>query len=110
MGGTCVKRFGGGFNMQKMMKQIEKAQSDLKRVQEEVSARTVEAQAGGGMVKVVVNGKIEVLSIQINPEAVDPEDVDMLQDLVLAAINEGIRKAQDMMNDEMSKLKIPGIM
>jgi hypothetical protein len=105
-----VKGFGGGMNMQKMMKQIEKAQSDLKRIQEEVSARTVEAQAGGGTVKVVVNGKLEVLSVQINPEAVDPEDVEMLQDLILAATNEGIRKAQDMMNDEMSKLKIPGIM
>jgi len=105
-----VKGFGAGINMQKMMKQVEKAQADLKRIQDEVSARTVEAQAGGGMVKVVVNGKFEVLSVQINPEAVDPHDVEMLQDLIVAATNEGIRKAQDMMNEEMSKLKIPGIM
>lgn len=105
-----MKGFGAGINMQKMMKQVEKAQADLKRIQDEVSARTVEAQAGGGMVKVVVNGKFEVLSVQINPEAVDPHDVEMLQDLIVAATNEGIRKAQDMMNEEMSKLKIPGIM
>jgi len=105
-----VRGFGAGVNMQKMFKQVEKAQADMKRIQEEVSARTIEAQAGGGMVKVVVNGKLEVLSVQINPEAVDPDDVEMLQDLIVAAVNEGIRKAQDMMNDEMSKLKIPGLM
>ncbi len=105
-----MKGFGAGLNMQKMMKQVEKAQADIKRIQEEVSSRTIEAQAGGGMVKVVVNGKLEVLSVQINPEAVDPDDVEMLQDLIVAAVNEGIRKAQDMMNDEMSKLKIPGLM
>ena len=105
-----MRGFGAGVNMQKMLKQVEKAQADMKRIQEEVSARTIEAQAGGGMVKVVVNGKLEVLSVQINPEAVDPDDVEMLQDLIVAAVNEGIRKAQDMMNDEMSKLKIPGLM
>ncbi len=96
--------------MQKMLKQVEKAQADIKRIQEEVSLRTVEAQAGGGMVKVVVNGKPEVLSLQINPEAVDPDDMEMLQDLIVAAVNEGIRKAQDMVNEEMSKLKIPGLL
>ncbi len=105
-----MKGFGAGLNMQKMLKQVEKAQADIKRIQEEVSARTIEAQAGGGMVKVVTNGKLEVLSVQINPEAVDPDDVEMLQDLIVAAVNEGIRKAQDMMNDEMSKLKLPGLM
>lgn len=100
---------GGGFNMNKMMKQIEKAQADLKKMQEEVGQRTVEASAGGGMVKMVINGNLDVLSIEINPEAVDPDDVEMLQDLVLACVNEGIKKAQDMMNTEMGKLKIPGL-
>lgn len=105
-----MKGFGGGFNMSKMMKQIEKAQADLARLQEEVGQRTVTATAGGGMVTVTLNGRLEVLSVEIKPEAVDPDDVEMLQDLIVAAINEGIKKAQDMMNQEMAKLKIPGLM
>jgi len=83
-------------------------------MQEEVGKRTVEASAGGGMVKVVANGKQEVLELVLEPEVVDPEDIEMLQDLVLAAVNEALRKAQAMMTEEMSKLtgglKIPGLM
>ncbi len=95
--------------MNQMMKQIEKAQKDMQKVQEEVGQRTVEATAGGGMVKVVINGNLEVQAVEINPEAVDPDDVEMLQDLVIAAMNEAIKSAQEMMSAEMAKLKIPGL-
>jgi nucleoid-associated protein EbfC len=100
---------GGGFNMNKMMKQIEKAQSDMARIQEETGLKTVEATSGGGMVKVTVNGKLEFQRLEIKPEVVDPEDLEMLQDLVLAACNEAVKKAQDMMNEEMARIKIPGL-
>ncbi|KAB2952989.1 YbaB/EbfC family nucleoid-associated protein [Heliorestis acidaminivorans] len=103
--------FGG--NMQKMMKQVQKMQTDMAKMQEELAERTVEATAGGGAIKVVANGKNEVLSIEIAPEAVDPDDVEMLQDLVLAAVNESLRKSQEMVAQEMSKItggvKIPGL-
>lgn len=100
-------------NMNKMMKQVQKMQADMAKMQEEVGLKTVEATAGGEMVKVVVNGKQEVLSIEIKPEAVDPEDVEMLQDLVLAAVNEALKASQEMVAQEMGKvtggLKIPGL-
>jgi DNA-binding YbaB/EbfC family protein len=96
------------------MKQAQQMQARMAKMQEEVGKRTVEASAGGGMVKVVANGKQEILSIDMEPEVVDPDDIEMLQDLVLAAVNEALRKAQAMMTDEMSKLtgglKIPGLM
>ena len=102
-----------GGNMNKMMKQVQKMQADMARKQEELALRTVEATAGGEMIKVVANGKQEILSIVINPEAVDPEDVELLQDLVLAAVNEALKASQEMVNDEMGKLtgglKIPGL-
>ncbi|MDD2496718.1 MAG: YbaB/EbfC family nucleoid-associated protein [Desulfitobacteriaceae bacterium] len=104
--------FGGG-NMQKMMKQVQKMQSDMARLQEELAGKTVEASSGGGMVTVVVNGKQEVMSIKVNPEVVDPEDVEMLEDLLVAAVKEAMRKSQEMVNEEMNKitggLKIPGL-
>lgn len=104
---------GNMGNMGKMMKQVQKMQSDMAKLQEELASRTVEASSGGGMVKVVTNGKQEVVSIQINPEAVDPEDVDMLQDMVLAAVNEALRQSQEMVAKEMGKLtgglNIPGL-
>jgi len=94
-----------GFgDMAKMMKQVQKVQAELARLQEELATRTVEASAGGGMVKVVVTGKQEVQAITINPEVVDPDDVEMLQDLVLAAVNEGLRKAQEMVSQEMARV------
>jgi len=96
--------------MNKMMKQVEKAQVEVKRLQEEAGGRTVEATSGGGMVRVTVNGKLEVLNIEIKPEVVDPEDIEMLQDLIVAGVNEGLKKAQELMNEEMAKIKIPGLM
>ena len=100
--------------MGNMMKQAQKLQSQMLKLQEEMAEKTVEATAGGGMVKVVANGKQQIASIQIEQEVVDPEDVDMLQDLVLAAVNEALTKSQEMVTSEMSKLtgglNIPGIM
>ena len=100
-------------NMSRMLKQVQKMQADMMRVQEELGGKTVEATAGGGMVKVVANGHQEIVSIAIDPEAVDPEDVEMLQDMVLAAVNEALRSAKEMAADEMAKvtggLNIPGM-
>ncbi len=100
-------------NMGKMMKQVQKMQADMAKLQEELVNQTVEATSGGGMVKVVANGKQEIMSIKINPEAVDPEDVEMLQDMVMAAVNEALRQSQDMVAREMSKItggmNIPGL-
>lgn len=100
-------------NMQKMMKQVQKMQAEMAKAQEELGEETVEATAGGGVVSVVVNGHQEVQSIKIDPSAVDPEDVEMLEDLVLAAVNEGLRKSQEMAAEKMSKItggiNIPGL-
>lgn len=102
-----------GGNMQKMMKQVQKMQADMAKLQEELGNRTVESTAGGGVVKVVANGKQELVSIEINPEAVDPEDVDMLQDLVLTAVNNALSQSRDMVSQEMGKItggmNIPGL-
>lgn len=92
------------FDVNKMMKQMQKMQQDMVRMQEELGNRTVEATAGGGVVRVVCNGRQELVSIEVKPEAVDPSDVEMLQDLIAAAVNEGLRKARDMMAQEMSRL------
>ena len=96
------------------MKQAKKMQEKIASIQAELESKTVEATAGGGMVTVVVNGKFEILSLRIDKEVVNPEDVDMLQDLIMAAVNEGIRKAQEMATAEMSKItggfNIPGLM
>jgi nucleoid-associated protein EbfC len=101
------------LNMNKMMKQVQDMQKNMEKVQEEVAQRTVDSSAGGGAVKVIANGKQEIISIEIKPEAIDPEDAEMLQDLIIAAVNEAIRKSQDMMSQEMGKLtggmKIPGL-
>ncbi|HHT27943.1 MAG TPA: YbaB/EbfC family nucleoid-associated protein [Firmicutes bacterium] len=101
------------MNMQKMMKQVQKMQADMARIQEELGNKTVEATAGGGVVRVVVNGHLQVNEIHIDPSAVDPDDVEMLEDLVLAAVNEGIRLAQEMSAEEMGKvtggMNIPGL-
>ncbi|GJM45445.1 MAG: nucleoid-associated protein [Gemmatimonadota bacterium] len=91
------------MNIQKMMKQMQKAQAQMASVQEELAQKTVDATAGGGMVKVVVTGDGMLRSLTIDPEVVDPEDVDMLQDLVLAAVNEGKRRAADLASAEMQK-------
>lgn len=100
-------------NFGNIMKQAKKMQEQMGRIQEELETKTVEAQAGGGMVQVVVNGKFNVVSIKIEKEVVNPEDVEMLEDLILAAVNEGVRKAQEMASQEMAKitggLGIPGL-
>lgn len=95
---------GGGMNMQQMMKQAQKMQQDMARKQEELSARELTAQAGGGVVKVTVYGRKEIKSIEIDPACVDPEDVEMLQDLITAATNEALRMADEMMSAEMGKI------
>ncbi len=83
-------------NMQQMLKQVQKMQADMMAAQEKLKDEEVTASAGGGMVKVTVSGELAVLRVEINPEAVDPEDVDMLADLVLAATNEALRQAQEL--------------
>jgi len=100
-------------NLGNIMKQAKKMQERIGQLQQELEMRTIEAQAGGGMVKVVVNGKFEIVSLKIEKDVVNPEDVEMLQDLIAAAVNEGIRKAQEMASEEMAKitggLNIPGM-
>ena len=100
--------------MGKMMKQAQQLQSKMLKLQEELADKTVETSSGGGMVKVVANGRQQLVSIQIEQEVVDPDDVEMLQDLILAAVNDALTKAQDMVSGEMSKLtgglNIPGLM
>jgi DNA-binding YbaB/EbfC family protein len=100
-------------NMNKLMKQVQKMQQDMAKLQDELQERTVEATAGGGVVKVVASGKKQIVSIEISPEAVDPDDVEMLQDLVMAATNEALQKAEDMVAEEMGKLtgglNMPGL-
>ena len=93
-----------GGNMQQMLKQAQKMQEKLAKVQEELEAREYEASAGGGMVSVKANGKKEILALTIQPEAVDPEDVEMLQDMVMAAVNEVLRQVEETSSQEMGKL------
>jgi DNA-binding YbaB/EbfC family protein len=101
-------------NIGNIMKQAKKIQEKIAGMQAELESKTIEATAGGGMVTVVVNGKFEILSLKIDKEVVNPEDLDMLQDLIIAAVNEGVRKAQEMASAEMSKItggfNIPGLM
>jgi DNA-binding YbaB/EbfC family protein len=100
-------------NMGNMMKQAQKLQAKMLKMQEELAEKTVEATAGGGMVRVVANGRQQIVSILFEKEVVDPEDVEMLQDLVLAAVNDALAKSQEMVSEEMGKLtggmKIPGL-
>ncbi|PIV02118.1 MAG: YbaB/EbfC family nucleoid-associated protein [Syntrophobacterales bacterium CG_4_8_14_3_um_filter_58_8] len=105
---VSVQNFGN------IMKQAKKMQERMVELQEELATKSVEATAGGGMVSVRVNGKFEILSLKIEKEVVNPDDVEMLQDLIVAALNEGIRKAQEMAASEMGKItggmQIPGLM
>ena len=94
----------GGMNQAQMMRQAQKMQQDLLRMQEELENKVYTAAAGGGMVKAEVNGKNELVSLQINPEAVDPDDVEMLQDMVIAAVNEAIRAAETDKANQMSRM------
>ncbi|MBW1977238.1 MAG: YbaB/EbfC family nucleoid-associated protein [Deltaproteobacteria bacterium] len=104
-------------NMGNILKQAQQFQSKVAKLQEELGERTVEASAGGGMVVVVANGRQEIVSIKIDPEVVDANDVDMLQDLIIAAVNDALERAKKMVNEEMGKLtqglnlpNIPGLM
>ena len=103
----------GGGNMQQLARQAQKLQQQMTKKQEEIEAREFEATAGGGMATAKVNGKKELLSLTIKPEAVDPDDVEMLQDLVVAAVNEALRAAGDAMEQELGKmtgdLSMPGL-
>ena len=98
-----------------MMKQIKLLQQKMQKIQEELAERTVEGSAGGGMVTAIVNGKQELLEVKIDREVVDPNDIEMLQDLIVAAVNQALKKSQEMMNEEMAKLtgglgiNIPGL-
>jgi hypothetical protein len=100
-------------NMNSMMKQAQKLQKKMLKTQTELATKTVEASSGGGMVKVIANGGQKIESIVFEKEVVDPEDVEMLQDLVLAAVNDALNKAQEMVSSEMGKLtgglNIPGM-
>ncbi len=100
-------------NMNSVIRQAQKMQEEMERVQEELEDKEVEATSGGGVVTVKANGKKEILSIKIQPEAVDPDDVETLEDLVMVAVNDAIKKADDMMTEGMSEvtggLNIPGL-
>ena len=102
-----------GANMQKMMKQMQKMQRDMEKMQAEAAAKTEEATVGGGAVTVVATGNQEIKSVSINPDAVDLDDIEMLEDMVLAAVNEALEKSKTMVANELSKLtggmNIPGL-
>ncbi|MFK5953403.1 MAG: YbaB/EbfC family nucleoid-associated protein [Desulfobacterium sp.] len=101
-------------NMGGMMKQAQKLQTKMLKMQEELALKTVDVSAGGGMVKVVATGNQKIQSISLEKEVVDPEDVEMLEDLILAAVNDALNKSQEMVSGEMGKLtggmNIPGLM
>jgi len=94
---------GGMGNMQNMMKQMQKMQKKMAEAQEQLGEEKIEGTAGGGMVTVIVTGHKEVVDVQIKPEAVDPDDVEMLQDLVLAATNDALKKAEELTNNTMGQ-------
>ena len=108
---------GAGMNtntkMNSVIKQAQKMQEEMERVQSELETKTVEASAAGGMVEVTANGKNEILTIKIKPEVVDPDDIETLEDLVMVAVNDAIKKADDMMTEGMSAvtggINIPGL-
>ena len=104
---------GNAGNMQGMMKKVQKMQAEMLKMQEELKTRTVETTVGGGALTIVANGKKEIESINIKPEALDPDDVEMLQDMIVSGVNEAMRKIDEMTEREMSKItggmKLPGM-
>ena len=96
--------FGGGGGNMNMIKQAQKMQENMLKKQAELEAQTYTATAGGGMVTAEVSGKYELVSVKLDPEAVDPEDIEMLQDMIVAAVNEAVRSAQSAMSESMSQL------
>lgn len=101
----------GGMNMNNLMKQAQKMQRQMAKVQEELETKTLEISSGGGAIKVIISGKKEIKEIKIDPAVVDPEDVEMLEDLVMSAINEAVRQADEMHSQEMNKITggMPGM-
>ena len=99
----------GGMNINNLMKEAKKMQADLEKSQTELAAKEFEASAGGGAVTAKVNGQKEILSLTLQKDVVDPDDVEMLQDLVLTAVNEALKKADSMMEQEMGSFNIPGL-
>ena len=104
---------GNAGNMQGMMKKVQKMQAEMLKMQEELKTRTVETTVGGGALTIVANGKKEIESIKIKPEVLDPDDVEMLQDMIVSGVNEAMRKIDEMTEREMSKItggmKLPGM-
>jgi len=94
----------GGMNMNNLMKQAQKMQRDMAKMQEELENKTLETTAGGGAIKVVISGKKEIQEIKISQDVVDPDDVEMLEDLILSAVNEAVRQADEMNSKEMQKV------
>ncbi len=111
--GGFPRGMGGGANMNQMIKQAQKMQEQMLKMQEEMETKTYEATAGGGAVKVLVDGKRELVEVTISPEVVDPDDVEMLQDLIVAAVNEGMRKVDADSSAQLGSitggLNIPGL-
>ena len=110
-----AKGMGGPQNMQALLRQVQKAQEDVAAKQEELDAREYEISAGGGVVTVKINGKKEILAIDLKPEIVDPEDIETLSDILVAAINEAIKRVEDTNSEEIGKITgqmpaIPGLM
>ena len=104
---------GGGMNMNQLMKQAQKMQKQMEEMQGDLANKTLEVSSGGGAVKVTVNGEKKLLDLQISPDVVDPDDVEMLQDLVLSAVNEALRQMEESVSSQMSKLtgglNLPGM-
>ena len=104
---------GGGMNMNQLMKQAQKMQQEMAQMQEELASKTLEVSSGGGAVKVTVSGEKKIIDLTISPDVVDPDDVEMLQDLVMSAVNEALRQIEESANSQMSKLtgglNLPGM-
>lgn len=111
--GGFPRGMGGGPNMNQMLKQAQKMQEQMMKMQEELVSKTYEATSGGGAVSVKISGKKELSEITLSPAVVDPDDIEMLQDLIIAAVNEGLRKASESSENELGKLtgglNIPGL-
>lgn len=107
MRANIPKGMGGGQNMQAMIRQAQKMQEDMAAKQEELNAREYDISAGGGVVNVKINGKREILAIDLKPEIVDPDDIETLSDILVAAVNEAIKRVDDTTNEEMNKITGP---
>ncbi len=98
----------GGANMNQLLRQAKKMQDDMMKTQEDIEAKEFEVSSGGGAVTIIMNGKKIIKSIKIKPEVVDPNDVEMLEDLILTAVSEGVKKAEELVEAEMGKFNVPG--